>query len=88
MSMKNAIFNSLVVEGKQKSPGQLAAQFGTSRNSIAARISEIRDDGYAIYTNRHVDSKGRVTSYYRHGRPSRAMVVAARQMFKMLNTAA
>lgn len=85
MSLKNAIFNSLVVEGKEKTPAQLAAQFGTTRNSIAARVSEIRDEGYAIYTNRRVDTKGRVKSFYRHGRPSKAMVVAARQMFKILN---
>lgn len=88
MSLKNSIFKSLVVEGKEKTPAQLAAQFGTTRNSIAARISEIRDDGYAIYTNRHVDTKGRVTNFYRHGTPSRSMVVAARQMYKLLNTVA
>lgn len=86
MSLKNAIFKSLVVEGKEKTPAQLAAQFGTTRNSIAARVSEIRDEGYAIYTNRHVDTRGRVTNFYRYGTPSRAMVAAARQMYKLISS--
>lgn len=84
MSMKQKIFQALVVEGKQKTAAQLAAQLGTTTTTVAARISEIRDEGYAIYANKTVDTKGRVKYFYKHGRPSRAMVRAARAFEKLV----
>lgn len=88
MTMKQKIFQALVVEGKQKTAAQLAAQLGTTPTTVAARISEIRDEGYAIYSNRQVDTKGRVKYFYKHGRPSKAMVRAARTFHKLLNAMA
>lgn len=82
MSMKQKIFTALVREGKEKTAAQLAAQLGTSVKSVAARVSEIRDEGYVIYSNRQVDSKGRVKYFYRHSNPTRAMLRAGRMMFK------
>lgn len=52
-----------------------ARTWGVKR--LAARVHELRNAGYSIYTN--TNSKG-VTSY-RLGRPSRAMVAAAYQTF-------
>lgn len=48
-----------------------ASTWGVKR--LAARIHELRNQGYSIYTN--VNSNGKTT--YRLGRPSRAMVAAA-----------
>lgn len=84
MSMKQKIFEALVQEGKQKTAAQLAAQLGTTRKTVAARISEIRDEGYVIYSNREVDTKGRVKYFYRHSTPTRTMLRAGRVMLKAL----
>lgn len=40
-------------------------------------ISELRREGYAIYLNKRVDTKGRETMKYRLGTPSRRMVAVA-----------
>lgn len=84
MSMKQKIFTALVKQRKQKTAAQLAAQLGTNVKSVAARVSEIRDDGYVIYSNRQVDSKGRVKYFYRHSTPTRAMIRAGRYMLKTI----
>lgn len=76
MSMKQGIYNQLVVQGKQKTAAQLAAQFKTTPATVAARISELRMEGFAIYANRKVDANGREKTFYRHGAPSRAVVAA------------
>jgi len=57
----------------------LTAKQIASRFSIAnptATISNIRFAGYAVYANEHKDTKGRVTTKYRIGKPSRAIVAA------------
>jgi predicted ArsR family transcriptional regulator len=82
--MKQKIFEALVVDHKQKTAAQLAAQLGTTAKTVAARISEIRDEGYAIYSNRQTDTKGRVKYFYRHGSPSRTVVRASRVLFKAI----
>lgn len=88
MNMKQKIFQALVVEGKQKTAAQLAAQLKTTPTTVAARISEIRDEGYAIYANKRVDTAGRTKTFYRHGTPSKSMVRAARTFHKLLNAVA
>ena len=59
--------------GRQFTPAQLAGLTGTSEDSIRPRISELRAEGYAVYTN--VTKNGK--SAYRLGTPSRRMVAAA-----------
>lgn len=56
-----------------------AKQIGTLFNvgSPTKLISELREDGYAIYLNRRTDTKGRVTNKYRLGTPARRMVAMA-----------
>lgn len=84
MSMKEKIFTVLVTEGKQRTAAQLAAQLGTKPSTVFARISEIRDEGYAIYANKRTDTKGRVKTFYRYGSPRRAEVAAGRLLMKAL----
>ena len=82
MTMKDKIFTALVTEGKQKTAAQLAAQLKTTKATVSARISEIRDEGYAIYANRRTDTKGRTKVFYRHGMPRREVVAAGRLLLK------
>lgn len=82
MTMKQKIFTALVTEGKQKTLAQLAAQLGTTESTVAARISEIRDEGYSIYANKRTDTKGRVKTFYRNGTPRKAVVAAGRALLK------
>ena len=76
MSLYNKVFNVLVTEGRTATAKQLAAYFNTSVSTVAARVSEIRSAGYAVYANKKVDSQGRSATFYRVGTPTRAMVAA------------
>ena len=60
--------------GASISAGQARGLFGVT--SLGKRVSELRSDGYAIYTN--VAKNG--ATIYRLGTPSRAMVAAAYQV--------
>lgn len=51
---------------------QARARFGIT--NVAARIHELRQDGFAIYTNTKTLENGRTISYYRAGRPSQRFV--------------
>lgn len=59
--------------GRQFTPAQLAGLVGTTEDSIRPRISELRSEGHAIYTNSTKNGK----TAYRLGNPSREMVAAA-----------
>ena len=85
MTMKQKIFDALVTNSQQKTLAQLAAQLKTTEATVAARISEIRDEGYAIYANKRTDTCGRTKTFYRHGTPSRGLVAAGRQFEKLLS---
>jgi len=61
-------------KGEQLTAAQIKARFGVKNPT--ATISDIRYDGYAIYGNQHTDTKGRVSTKYRLGKPSRAIVAA------------
>jgi predicted transcriptional regulator len=60
--------------GEQLTSKQIAARFGVKNPT--ATISDIRLSGFAIYANQHKDTKGRVTTKYRLGTPSRELVAA------------
>ena len=60
--------------GEQLTAKQIAARFGVKNPT--ATISDIRLNGFAVYANQHKDTKGRVTTKYRLGTPSRAVVAA------------
>jgi len=60
--------------GEQLTAKQISARFGVKNPT--ATISDIRFAGYAVYANKHTDTKGRVTTKYRLGKPSRALIAA------------
>jgi hypothetical protein len=56
--------------GEQLTAAQIKARFGI------ATVSDLRYSGFAVYANKHTDTKGRVSTKYRLGNPSRAIVAA------------
>ena len=57
--------------GQSLSAKQASGLFGVT--SLGKRVSELRAEGYPIYTNRAKNG----TTVYRLGTPSRAMIAAA-----------
>jgi len=76
MSLYNKVFDVLVTEGREATAKQMGAWFGASASTVAARVSEMRSAGYAVYANEKVDSKGRTATFYRVGAPTKAVVAA------------
>ena len=60
--------------GESLTEAQIRARFGLK--NPRATVSALRFQGYAIYANQHTDTKGRETTKYRLGTPSRAVVAA------------
>jgi predicted transcriptional regulator len=61
--------------GDELTAKQIKARFGIANPT--ATISDLRlRSGFAVYANERKDTKGRVTTKYRMGRPSRAVVAA------------
>lgn len=60
--------------GEQLTAKQIAARFSIANPT--ATVSDLRFSGFAVYANKHTDSRGRVTTKYRLGRPSREIVAA------------
>ncbi len=72
MSIQSSVLKTLK-SGRQFTAGQMAGLFGTTEATVAARISELRAQGYSIYSNTAKNGK----TAYRLGTPSRRMVAAA-----------
>ena len=72
MSIQTKVLKTLQ-SGRQFTAGQMAGLFGTTESTVAARVSELRAKGYAIYSNTAKNGK----TAYRLGTPSRRMVAAA-----------
>jgi len=72
---------SALQSGEQLTEGQIRQRFGLQ--NPRASVSDIRYAGFAVYANRHTDSKGRVTTKYRLGRPSREIVAAGYKAMAM-----
>jgi hypothetical protein len=77
MTQKDKVVTALKT-GREMTAKQIGVQFKIA--SPTKIISELRRDGYAIYLNRRVDTKGRETMKYRLGTPTRAMVALAAQV--------
>lgn len=60
--------------GEKLTAKQIAARFDIA--SPHKVVSLLRFEGYAIYRNKHTDTKGRVKHKYRLGAPSRSLVAA------------
>lgn len=67
--------------GEALTEGQMRVRFGLK--NPRATVSDIRYAGFAVYANQHKDTKGRVTTKYRIGRPSRAIVAAGYRALSM-----
>ena len=76
MSLYSKVFNTQVNEGRQATAKQMGAWFGASASTVAARVSDLRSAGYAVYANKRTDSKGRTSTFYRVGTPTKAIVAA------------
>lgn len=72
MSIQSSVLKTLK-SGRQFTAGQMAGLFNTTEATVAARISELRAQGYSIYSNTAKNGK----TAYRLGTPSRRMVAAA-----------
>jgi hypothetical protein len=72
MSIQTKVLKTLKT-GKQFTAGQMAGIFRTTEGTIATRVSELRAQGYSIYSNTAKNGK----TAYRLGTPSRAMVATA-----------
>jgi biotin operon repressor len=72
MSLQSKVLKTLK-SGRQFTTGQMAGLFNTTEGTVAARISELRAQGYSIYSNTAKNGK----TAYRLGPPSRRMVAAA-----------
>ena len=74
LTKKAAVLEAL----KNNEAGVTAAQLEAWLHigNVRATVSDLRFEGYAIYANRKTDTKGRTKTFYRLGRPSRAIVAA------------
>lgn len=67
--------------GEELTSKQIAARFAIANPT--ATVSDLRFAGYAVYANKHTDTKGRVSTKYRLGTPSRAVVAAGYRALAM-----
>lgn len=56
----------LLVDGKELTTKQIAARYGVT--NPADVVYQLRNDGYNIFLNKRVDTKGRVSYKYRAGK--------------------
>jgi predicted transcriptional regulator len=64
-----------LLNGDELTAKQIKARFGIANPT--ATVSDLRlRSGFAVYANERKDTKGRVTTKYRIGRPTRAVVAA------------
>ena len=62
-------------QGREFTAKQITSLFGIASPSKV--VSQLRlEDGQAIYLNKRVDTKGRVTHKYRLGTPTKSVVAA------------
>ena len=75
--LRKAFFNGAELTSKQ-----IRAQFKIA--SPTKVVSNLRlEDGLPIYANKHVDTKGRETTKFRLGTPSRAVIAAGYRALSM-----
>lgn len=73
MSQKAKVLNALM-DGDRLTAKQIQSRFN-ARNPHEV-VRQLRVEGYPIYLNRTVNSKGEVKNKYRLGTPSRRVVAA------------
>jgi hypothetical protein len=65
MTAINRVYETLLVEGKELTTKQIAARYNVA--NPADVVYRLRNEGYNIYTNKRVDTRGRVSQKYRAG---------------------
>jgi hypothetical protein len=65
MTAIDRVFDTLLVQGKELTTKQIAARYNVA--NPADVVYRLRSEGYDIYTNKRVDTKGRVSQKYRAG---------------------
>lgn len=73
MTQTKRVLEALLA-GNELTAKQISARFGVA--SPTKIISLVRQEGHAVYLNKHTDTKGRVTHKYRIGKPSRKLIAA------------
>ena len=68
------LHTALVLNGEKLTAKQISARYNIANPHDA--VYQLRMEGYSIYCNKHVDTKGRVTNKYTFGTPSRKVIAA------------
>ncbi len=71
---KQARVLAALQSGQRLTAKEISSRFGVKNPT--ATVSNLRFSGHAVYANKHVDSKGRASTKYRLGTPSRRLVAA------------
>jgi hypothetical protein len=74
MTTKTSKVLTALRNGEELTGKQIESRFGVG--NARATVSALRMQGFPIYSNKRVDTKGRVKFKYRLGTPSRAVVAA------------
>lgn len=78
---KSSKLLSALRKGEELTAAQISQRFGIK--NPRATVSAMRFQGFAIYANPHTDTKGRETTKYRLGTPSREVVAAGYRAMAM-----
>jgi hypothetical protein len=70
----NRLYEALILNGEKLTAKQISARYGIANPYDT--VYTLRREGFAIYLNSHVDSKGRMTNKYTYGQPSRKIIAA------------
>jgi predicted ArsR family transcriptional regulator len=80
LTQTQRVLNALQA-GEALTAKQIAARFKVA--SPRKVVSNIRYEGYAVYLNKHTDTKGRITHKYRIGKPTRKLIAAGYRALAM-----
>ena len=67
-------YKALVLDGEKLTAKQISARYSVANPYDV--VHTLRMEGYPIYLNPHMDSKGRVTQKYQFGNASRKLIAA------------
>ena len=77
-----------LLDGTTLTNKQAQSRFGfTNPGSVSKAIYRLRTEGFPIWLNRHVDSKGRVSNKYRLGTAPRSVIAAGYLMLSSMGEA-
>ena len=74
VSKQSKVLEALMNTDRGLTAAQIESRFGVG--NARSTVSALRMNGYAIYANKHTDTKGRTKTFYRVGTPTRKVVAA------------